>query len=94
MYTCFQLFMSTRQHGTLFLTLLNLMMHSNLPELNCQADIEYCRDVLGLDKPDHEVAKKLFKELFASYKKQWMTNLNFWCHRLNKAIDMRISTKS
>ncbi|KAH3779771.1 phosphatidylinositol 4,5-bisphosphate 3-kinase catalytic subunit alpha isoform-like [Dreissena polymorpha] len=94
MYTCFQLFMSIRRHGTLFLTLLNLMMHSNLPELNCQADIEYCRDVLGLDKPDHEVAKKFFKELIASYKKQWMTNLNFWCHRLNKAIDMRISTSS
>ncbi|XP_052820141.1 phosphatidylinositol 4,5-bisphosphate 3-kinase catalytic subunit beta isoform-like [Mya arenaria] len=89
MLMCFELFMTIRRNGTLFLTLLNLMSHCNLPELNCQEDITYCRARLGMDKPDHEVAKQFFLDLYSSYKKQWTVNLNFFFHRINKAVNMK-----
>ena len=92
MYLCYEAFMTIRQNGTLLLTLLNLMMHCNLMELNSEVDINHCRKCLGLDRPDHEVAAEFHEMFLASYKKQWMTILNWDFHRWRRAYLTRSST--
>lgn len=76
--------MTIRRNGTLFLTLLSLMMHSELPELQELADINYCRKCLALDKAEHEAANDFYEAIMASYKGQWKTNIDWFLHRVNR----------
>ncbi|KAL4221713.1 Phosphatidylinositol 4 [Mactra antiquata] len=84
LYLCIEAFMTIRRNGTLLLTLLSLMQHCDLPELNTMADIDYCRKCLALDKPEHEAANDFYKAIMDSYSGQWTTNIDWFLHRVNR----------
>ncbi|XP_053378976.1 phosphatidylinositol 4,5-bisphosphate 3-kinase catalytic subunit alpha isoform-like isoform X2 [Mercenaria mercenaria] len=84
LYICLEAYMTIRRNGTLFLTLLSLMRHCDLPELQEETDINYCRKCLALDKPEHEAANNFLGAIMASYKGQWKTNIDWFLHRVNR----------
>ncbi|XP_060571946.1 phosphatidylinositol 4,5-bisphosphate 3-kinase catalytic subunit alpha isoform-like isoform X2 [Ruditapes philippinarum] len=84
LFICLDAYMTIRRNGTLFLTLLSLMMHCELPELQEVTDIDYCRKCLALDKKEHVAANNFLMAIMESYKGQWKTNIDWFLHRVNR----------
>lgn len=94
LYLCLEAFMTIRRNGTLFLTLLSLMMYCELPELSGMCDIDYCRKCLALDKPEHEAANNFYKAILQSYEGQWKTQVDWFLHRVNRAWQVMGTSES
>lgn len=85
-YLCYEAYMQLRRYSGLLLTLLHLMMQSNLPELSDKTDIDDIRESLAIDKTDAEATKYFLKQMDASYGGAWTTQIDWFMHDFNILI--------
>lgn len=82
-FLCFEAYMQLRRNSGLFLTLLSLMMHCNLPELSERADIDEIRNALAIDKSDGEATRYFLGKFDDAYGGSWTTQFDWFLHEFN-----------
>ncbi|XP_011404735.1 PREDICTED: phosphatidylinositol 4-phosphate 3-kinase C2 domain-containing subunit beta-like [Amphimedon queenslandica] len=78
---CCSAFNELRKHSHLFLSLLSLLLSSNIPELSSVDDIMYVRDALLPNVTDEEATYQFTKNIEASLG-TIATQINFFIHNL------------
>ena len=85
-YLCFEAYMQLRRYSGLFLTLLSLMMQSNLPELSERADIDEVRNALAIEKSDGEATMYFLSQFDDAYGGSWTTQFDWFLHEFNMLL--------
>ena len=78
--------MQLRRYSGLLLSLLSLMMHSDLPELSVRADIDEVRNALAIEKSDGEATRYFLSQFDVAYGGSWTTEIDWFLHKFNMVM--------
>ncbi len=86
---CEQAFLLLRQHGSLLISLLAMMISTGLPELSSEHDLNVVRDTLQLDRgagaqADAMALQHFRRDFDQSLRDAWKISLNWWVHMINQ----------
>ena len=82
---CCRAYNAVRHHAPLFFGIFEMMLHSNIPQLDSRADLQYLRKSFALHLSDADAAKK-FAALLRESLHTRRTQLNSSIHILAKKI--------
>lgn len=61
-----------------------MMISTGLPELSSEKDLNYLRETLVLDLPEHEALQHFRSKFYEALANSWKTSLNWASHNLAK----------
>ncbi|GAB6031821.1 hypothetical protein CHUAL_010223 [Chamberlinius hualienensis] len=81
---CENAFKILRRKGSLFISLLAMMLSTGIPELTCEKDLSYLRETLVLDLSEKEALKHFQSKFDEALRNSWKTSVNWLAHNIAK----------